>query len=293
MKSVSILFLLGLTTLIFGEAPTADAVSVRTTRDISNSRSYRKISTLLSGIEKDVKRDLAAMSSRITSDSRVETTYKHRITSYTRSMKVFKSHMSRAQSAYDHYDAEFKKKVNEDAELLKSLKRQRVFIREERRYINHMEAESLRLKKFSTQYVVIRREIRQMRVQVNKEIRDVERAYLRAKARITSQRNAASSRRSRELSRKNSYSSSVAKYERLTLTYQTLLKKLSVQKNGNMHLKKELQDQLDLLQEIRVILATFKPGTNSDNKYQARYENCVQDFRDFRNKYQNMNCTAL
>ena len=55
MKTVPILFLLGLTTLIFGEAPTADAASVRTTRDVSNSRSYRKISTLLSGIEKDVK----------------------------------------------------------------------------------------------------------------------------------------------------------------------------------------------------------------------------------------------
>lgn len=293
MKTFSILFLLGLTTMIFGEAPTADAVSIHTTRDVSNTRSYKKISALLSGIESDVKRDLASMTSRIASDTRVETTYKHRITSYTRSMKVFKSHMSRAQSAYDHYDAEFKKKVNEDAELLKSLKRQRVFIREERRYINHMEAESLRLKKFSTQYVVIRREIRQMRVQVNKEIRDVERAYLRAKARITSQRNAASSRRSRELSRKNSYSSSVAKYEHLTLTYQNLLKKLSIQKSGNQHLKKELQDQLDLLQEIRVILATFKPGTNSDNKYQARYENCVEDFRAFRNKYQNMNCTAF
>lgn len=292
MKPIAILFLVGLSGMIFTDVPTAEAVSIKTT-DVSNTRSYQKISALLSTVERDVKRDLVSMSSRVNRDDKTATSYKRTIASYQRSMAVFKRHMSKAQSAYNKYNTEYKRKVTEVNELIKSLNRQQTFIREERRYINHMETESLRLKKYSPQYVVIRREIRQMRSQVNKEINDVIRAYNLARSRIHAARNTASSQRSRQLSLRNSYSNSVAKYDRLTRTYQTLLNSLNTQKGGNMRLKKELQDQLDLLQEIRVILATFKPGTNSNNKYQARYENCVQDFRAFRNKYHNMNCTAM
>jgi hypothetical protein len=177
--------------------------------------------------------------------------------------------------------------------LLKSLQRQRVFIREERKYIDHMEREALSLKKYSKQYIVIQREVREMRVQVNKEIQDVERAYRIAKSKIIAERNVAKSRRSSESSKTTSYQSMVTRYETLTRTYTGLLTKLGAQQSGNLRLKKELQDQLDLLQEIRVILATFKAGSNTDDKYQQKYEKCVEDFRTFRNKYQNMNCTAI
>ena len=56
------------------------------------------------------------------------------------------------------FDREFRNKGNENAALLRSLNKQRAFIREERRYINHMEAKSLDLKKYSPQYAVIRTE---------------------------------------------------------------------------------------------------------------------------------------
>lgn len=293
MKAIQVLFLVGMSGLLFGDVQPTYAKTIPTTADVSNTRSYQKIASLISTIEADVKRDMASLNSKMASDERTVTSYKRKVTSYTRSMTTFKSHFNNAQAAYMKYDREYNKKVNEDAALLRSLNKQRAFIREERRYIDHMEAESLDLKKYSPQYAVIRTEIRQMRVQVNKEIQDVENAYRRAKTTILNQRNAAKSRRSSQESKKTSYQSMVTRYETLSRTYTGLLAKLSVQKDSNLQLKKELQDQIDLLQEIRVILATFKPGTNTDNKYQARYEHCVEDFRLFRNKYQNMNCTAL
>lgn len=294
MKAIQVLFLVGLSGLMFGDIQPAAAKTIRSTsQDVSNTRSYHKISVMLTTIESDVKRDMAALSKKMSIDDRTSTRYERMVTKYKRHMTTFKRHFDNAEASYRRYDREYRSRVDEDAALLRSLKRQRVFIREERKYIDHMEAESLDLKKYSPQYIIIRREIRQMRVQVNKEIQDVEDAYRRAKAKILAKRNVADQKRSSEKSKKTTYESMVTRYESLTNTYSSLLHKLSVQKDGNLQLRKELQDQLDLLQEIRIILATFKPGSDTSDKYHQRYEKCVEDFRLFRNKYQNMNCTAL
>lgn len=293
MKAISVLFLVGMSGLLFGEIEPTYAKSIRTTGDVSNTRSYRKIASLISTIEADVKRDMSTLTNKMKADDRTADAYESRINSYTKSMTTFKRHFNNAQRAFNKYDKEYRNRVSEHTALLKSLSRQRAFIREERRYIDHMEKESLDLKKYSPQYVIIRREIRQMRVQVNKEIQDVENAYRKAKTNVLAQRNKAGSTRTNEMNKRTKYQNMLNRYERLSKTYNNLLNRLNGEKKGNLQLKKELQDQIDLLQEIRVILATFKPGTNTDNKYQQRYEKCVEDFRLFRNKYQNMNCTAL
>lgn len=295
MKAITVLFLVGLSGMIFGDVQPADAktIPVVSTSDVSNTRSYQKITSLITTIEAEVKRDLVTLSNKMSSDERTTTSYKRKVVSYTRSMNRFKTHLKNAQNAYLRYNRAYIAKTTENNMLLQSLKRQRVFIREERKYIDHMEQEALSLKKYSKQYIIIQNEIKQMRVQVNKEIRDVERAYRIAKSRIIAEQNVARAKRTSETSKQTQYEKMVTRYTSLTSTYQSLLTKLGTQKNGNLQLKKELQDQLDLLQEIRVILATFKPGTDTDNKYQQKYEKCVEDFRVFRNKYQNMNCTAL
>lgn len=294
MKAIQVLLLVGMSGMLFGDIQPTYAKTIRSTsQDVSNTRSYQKISSLISTIESEVKRDMVTLGKKMSVDERTTTKYHRMVTKYNRKMTSFKAHFNRAQEAYLRYDREYRGSASEDAALLRSLQRQRVFIREERKYIDHMEAESLDLKKYSPQYVIIRREIRQMRVQVNKEIQDVEDAYRRAKAKILANRNAAGRKRSAEQSKKTTYESMVTRYDTLSRTYTKLLAKLSVQKDGNLQLRKELQDQLDLLQEIHIILATFKPGQDTDNKYQQKYERCVEDFRLFRNKYQNMNCTAL
>jgi hypothetical protein len=87
--------------------------------------------------------------------------------------------MRKARIAYANYRRLANKAHGNDSALLKSLRRQRAFIKVELRYINKMERESLRLKKHTPRYVEIRREVIQMRAQVHKEINDVERAYAR------------------------------------------------------------------------------------------------------------------
>lgn len=293
MKTISVLFLIGMSGLLLGAIQPVSAVDIKSTGDTSNTRSYQKIASLISTIEEDVKRDMLTINKKLTDNDQTTNSYKSTLASYTSSLKSFKQQFDSAQSAFDKYDKAYNGSILEDAELLKSLTRQRVFINEERKYIDSMEQESLNLKKYSPQYVIIQQEIREMRVQVNKEIQDVENAYNKAKSNVLAQRLQSEKQRTTEQSKKTEYMNMVTKYESLTNTYSTLLEKIGSEKTGNLQIKKELQDQLDLLQEIRVILATFKPGQDTDNKYQQQYEKCVEDFRLYRNKYQNMNCTAI
>ena len=146
MKPIQVLFLVGMTGLLAGDFQSAEAA---TTADVSNTRSYKKISALISAIESDVKRDMATLGKKMTTDEKTASVYKSRVASYTKSMKAFKRHFNDAQAAYLKFNREYRNIGNENAALLRSLNKQRAFLRQERRYINHMEAESLDLKKYS------------------------------------------------------------------------------------------------------------------------------------------------
>ena len=293
MKPFTILFLVGLGGLLVSDFPQADAVSIRTTGDISNTRSYTKISKMISSIEKDVRKDLSSLKNQMNRDEQTKKSYENKVRSYSASVTKFRRHLNRAKTSYDRYNDLVRAKSKEASHLMNSLARQRKFIKEELRYINHMENESLRLKKFSPRYKAIRQEIRQMRVQVRKEISDVERAYRLAQSKVSSQQTGAKQRRDKQNSETRRYSKLVAQYTTLHRTYSNLIAKIKKQGNSNRDLLKELNDQLDLLEEIRTIMATFKPGSNTSDKYQKKFESCTEEFRLFRNKYKNMNCTAI
>ena len=47
MKAITVLFLVGLSGMIFGDIQPADAKTIPTTGDISNTRSYQKITSIL------------------------------------------------------------------------------------------------------------------------------------------------------------------------------------------------------------------------------------------------------
>lgn len=293
MKTTAFIFFVSLSGLLIADIQGSEAVNIRSTGDISNTRSYKRIDSMIKTIEKEVRNDLTTLNSRISKDKKTQVSYEKNLRSYTNSISTFKRHLSSAQSAYRKFDALVRVKTTENSELLKSLVKQRQFIKQERKYIDHMEAESLRLKKFSPRYKVIRTEIRQMRVQVNKEIADVERAYRLTQKKVLSERNNASVQKTKTSSQTNHYTKLVTRYQGLYATYHKLLLKLKEQGGSNAKLMKELNDQLDLLEEIRTILATFKPGSDLSDKYQKKFETCTEEFRVFRNKYQNMNCTAI
>jgi len=293
MKPFAILFLVGLGGILVSDLPQADAVSIRTTGDISNSRSYTKISQMITSIERDVRKDLTTLKNQMNKDERTKKSYENKVRSYSASVTKFRRHLNNAKTSYKQYNDLLRAKSTEAAHLMDSLTRQRKFIKEELRYIDHMENESLRLKKFSPRYKAIREEIRQMRVQVKKEIADVERAYRLAQGKVTSEQAGAKKDRDAQNSETTRYSKLVAQYTTLHTTYSNLIARIKKQGNANRDLLKELNDQLDLLEEIRTILATFKPGSNTSDKYQKKFEACTEEFRLFRNKYKNMNCTAI
>jgi hypothetical protein len=293
MKTATCLFFLAVSTFL---AADTEAVSLRSTSSVSNSRSYKRIDHLISTIEHDVKKDISSLATRMDKDKKVHDSYAKKLDSYTTSIRTFKRHMERARAAYLRFSRLAHVKSTEAAHLLASLQRQRVFIRQERRYINHMEREALRLKKYSSRYVAIRKEIREMRVQVNKEIADVERAYRLAHRHLLGQKVDAINKRDKSKSHQLTYSHSMAKFQSLYQTYAKLIAKLHHQGLADTRLMKELTGQVDLLEEIKVILSTFKPGSGSGNgsdRYKSKYESCVSDFHLFRNRYANMNCTAL
>lgn len=293
MKPIAILFFVSVGTLLLSDIAPVDAVSIQTTGDISNSRSYTKITQMITTIEKDVRKDLTSLQTQMNRDEQTKKSYETKVRSYSASVSQFKKHLNNAKTSYQQYNDLVRAKSTEAAHLLDSLARQQKFIKEERRYIDHMESESLRLKKFSPRYKAIQEEIRQMRVQVNKEISDVEKAYRLAQSKVNSEQAVAKSGRDKQNSETTRYSKLVSQYSTLHTTYANLINKLKSQGTTNKKLLKELNDQLDLLEEIRTILATFKPGTDTSDKYKQKFESCTEEFRVFRNKYKNMNCTAI
>jgi len=293
MKPIAILFIASIGTILLPDIAPASAVSIKTTGDISNTRSYSKITQMVSTIEKDVRNDLSSLQSQMNKDELTKKTLEKKVRSYSASVSQFKKHLNNAKTSYQKYNNVVRSKTTEATHLIDSLARQQQFIKQERRYIDHMESESLRLKRFSPRYKAIQEEIRQMRVQVNKEISDVEKAYKLAQSKVNSEQANAKTGRDKQNSEASRYSKLVSQYSTLHTTYSNLINKLKNQGNVNKKLLKELNDQLDLLEEIRTIMATFKPGTDTTDKYKQKFEKCTEDFRVFRNKYKNMNCTAI
>ena len=100
MKPIQVLFLVGMTGLLVGDFQPVDAKSAPTTADVSNTRSYKKISALISTIESDVKRDMATLSKKMSTDEKTASVYKSRVSSYTK-VWMHSRHFNDAQAAYE------------------------------------------------------------------------------------------------------------------------------------------------------------------------------------------------
>lgn len=257
---------------------------------IHHTRSYKQIDKLLSKIQRNVRNELTTTNNHIRKSSRKHTNYSKRLKSYKLSMRRFRSHMRSAVSNYHKYNRLYKHKKGEASALYASLRRQRVFIRHERRYINRMEKEALSLRKYSSQYKVIRKEIRQMRVQVNREIRDVERAYAIVRRKVSLQQRRMINKRNHQSRIKRRYQTLYRKYARLHKQYRRSLIRMSKTKNLHRRNKKEIIAQLHLLDEMRTLLRSYKPGT-SGSRYKRRYVKCMRNYRSLKKHYSRMNCT--
>ena len=176
-------------------------VSKRSLRKITVRKGYANIERYLTGISRDLRTD-AKLSGNLDKRTRRRLNrYNSKIIRIERSVRRTRKRLRVARRYNSAYVREFNHMRGKKRSLLASLKRQRKFIAVEHAYINKMEREALSLKKTSPHYKAIRTEVLQMRVQMKKEIRDIERAYARAMAHLSKRRNKLSRRRTRSANR--------------------------------------------------------------------------------------------
>ena len=176
-------------------------VSKRSLRKITVRKGYANIERYLTGISRDLRTD-AKLSGNLDKRTRRRLNrYNSKIIKIERSVRRTRKRLRVARRYNSAYVREFNHMRGKKRSLLASLKRQRKFIAVEHAYINKMEREALSLKKTSPHYKAIRTEVLQMRVQMKKEIRDIERAYARAMAHLSKRRNKLSRRRTKSANR--------------------------------------------------------------------------------------------
>ena len=287
MKVHTILFLATISSFCFSNVFSASS--------IDRTKTYQKIDSVLSTFQRDISRELTSVKSRINSDDKSQTRLLKNLHNYKSSVNNIHKHLVNARNSYTNYHKLRNRKITEQTRLLQSLARQRSFINQERRYINHMENESVKLSPYTAQYKVIRNEVRQMRTQVNKEIADVVRAYNILLAKANRDKNTLTRQRSNKLNQLNSYTRTyytlLGRYNTLHKNYVATAKSILKRKNTNTQLKKDLENQLDLLQELKTVLQSMK-RLPSGSAYKKKYLNCMNTYRVYRNKVRAANCTV-
>jgi chromosome segregation ATPase len=260
---------------------------------IHRSKTYRKIDGLLNSVQSQITHELGAVRHRLVTDHRSHNNLLRNIKRYQGHVSNMRKHLVNARRSYSRYHVLRIRKINEQRQLLRSLRRQRVYIRQERRYIGYMERESLRLRRYSKQYKVIRREILQMRVQVNKEIRDVVKAYNILLSKVKREKHQLSRGRKIKRNQVNSYNKTyyrlLGRYRSLHRRYKISVRNMLKRKNVHLRLKKELEQQLDLLNELRTVLVSLR--SQHGRGWKRRYVGCMRNFRLYRRKVRAANCT--
>lgn len=254
-----------------------------------NKRSYDKIQLFMKQVRLELDKELKS-SKLLTSNEQSKQTQIDRLVKQSEdNMKKTNTQLQNAVRTYNQYKATFSKAHNDNNALIKSLARQREFIKVELDYINRMEQEAAGLKRHTVQYNAIVTEIKQMRTQVHKEIADIERAYARAKSQTSSN----VSIKQKKLS---SYASTVQRLQNLMKTYKANHENLKLSLQRTQKLKNvsvighktliALSNGLHDLQSHVNQALTRKIQPN----FLAGYQQCTRSKTYVANKYRNMKC---
>ena len=255
-----------------------------------STRSYDKIKLFMKQIRNELSRDLKAADLLSSNKKQEQVVLMKRISKTTQHMSNIKRQLRAAQNTYTRYKSSMSKANSNKNAIYASLRRQRALIKVELRYINKMEREAAGLKRHTTQYNLIVKEIRQMRAQVKREIADVEKAYAMARSKT----NRVVRSRKSQLSR---YSSTVqrlhlllkrthAKHNNLKLRLLRAQKLRQVSQIGDKTLIALSNGLHDLQNHIHRALAR-KTQLNFRNGYRQ----CHRSKSYILRKYRRMTCT--
>ena len=253
-------------------------------------KGYNKINGYLTSIENELKNDIKKSNNFGSKTSKQLAKYNTEIFSLHNSISKTRKQLENARRFNSIYTAKFNKMNNHEKTLLASLKRQRSFIAVEHAYINKMEREALSLKKTSPHYKSIQNEIKQMRTQMKKEIRDVEAAYARALA--------TSNKKKQTLSKqKNQTAARITHLNRILNNYNVKHKQIQ-QLVVRIHRTEGINTfAIKALNNLNLVSNEFYSHVKEMSKrnmllnYRAGYSQCQTETRRIKSFYKRAKCT--
>jgi hypothetical protein len=253
-------------------------------------KGYNKISGYLRSIENELKNDIKKSNKLGSKTHKQIEKYNNQVLALHNSITKTRKQLENARNFNRIYTASFNKMNNHQKTLLASLKRQRSFIAVEHAYINKMEREALSLRKTSPHYKAIQNEIKQMRTQMKKEIRDVEAAYARALATSNKQKQTLSKQKNQTAARITHLNRILNNYNVKHKQIQKLVVRIHRTEGINTFAIKALNN-LNLVSNEFYSHVREMSKRNMMLNYRAGYSQCQTETRRIRAFYKRAKCT--
>ena len=263
-------------------------------RPIHRTKHYRRLDNLLSSLSKQLHRELKRTNKNIANTHNVKSKYVKGIKSLSNHIRKVKKHLKLARRNYHHYNRLRHAKYRDLHKLTKSLRIQRRYMNLERHYVMRMQRESYKFKHYPREYAAIKKEVKELKRQLNIELNDLHNAYKRLYAKLRSKTRNYNSHRHRALRRlrnhQNKYNRLVGRYRSVKRNYERRLKYLHKRLNANVTNKKQLYEELRLLDELRAILKSYNP--KDYNSINAKYGKCKRELHSLNRRIKANNCTV-
>ena len=261
---------------------------------IHRTKNYRRLDSLLHSLSRQLHNEMRRANINIRKTQQQKINYKRNLKNLSRHITRVRKHLRIAQRHFNHYNRMRHLKYRELKKLYKSVKIQRRYMSLERHYVNRIQRESYKFKHYPHQYALIRKEVRELRRQLNIELNDLNIAYKKLIAKIRAQ--TSHSRAHRHLAHRrlrhhrNRYNRLMGRYRSLRRNYSRRLNYLHKRLSKNVHLKNQLRQELRLLDELRGVLKSYNPKDYSS--LQGKYGKCKRDLHQLHRRFRAANCTA-
>lgn len=261
-------------------------------RKVEIRKGYNRLTAYLNSIEKEIKRDIKRSSRMNKSAHRKVINYNNRAIAMQRTLSRTRVQLENAKKQNALYVKKYNSVRSGERSLLASLRRQRRFISVEHAYINKMEREALSLKRTSPHYKAIQKEIKQMRSQMKKEIRDVEAAYARALKKSKLNKNKFLKKRNNVRSRISHFNRVIRSYTVKHRQFLSLMSRIHRTEGISIFLVKALNNLNRASSEFNTHVQMMSKKNIIPN-YRAGYSQCVRETRRIRHFYRRAKCTKM
>jgi len=254
---------------------------------------YNRVDRLLHQLSTQVKNELSHLdkNTKMTQDQRLKQT--HNLHNAAKNVRRIRMHLRKAQVNYHHYNRLRVQKYHDLNKLQKSLRVQAHYMRMEFKYIQMLEKESVKFRNYPKEYNAIRKELRELRRQLNIELNDLRAVYRKLHSKILRQRNMSNRHRNLEKRRmrnhRKSYNMMVGRYNVLRKQYNGVMRRIYMKLKKNKKMHGQLRDELRTLEELRKVLKGFNPSNL--NKAENRYKQCRNDLNKIHYRLRKSNCT--